>query len=33
MLREAAALGADEYTSGGKTMGSLLVPRMTVAGS
>ena len=33
MLREAAALGADEYTGGGKTTGSLLVPRMTMAGS
>ena len=33
MLREAASLGADEYTSGGKTAGSLLVPRMTLAGS
>jgi len=33
MLREAGALGADEYTGGGKTTGSLLVPRMTLAGS
>ena len=33
MLREAAALGADEYTGGGKTAGSLLLPRMTLAGS
>ncbi|MCG3189615.1 MAG: Metalloprotease PmbA [Burkholderiaceae bacterium] len=33
MLGHAVALGADEYTSGGKTTGSLLVERMTVAGS
>jgi len=33
MLRNAVALGADEYTGGGKTTGSLLVERMTVAGS
>jgi PmbA protein len=33
MLRDAAALGADEYTGGGKTAGSLLLPRMTLAGS
>jgi PmbA protein len=33
MLGDAVALGADEYTGGGKTTGSLLVSRMTVAGS
>jgi len=33
MLGEAVALGADEYTGGGKTTGSLLVARMTVAGA
>jgi PmbA protein len=33
MLDEAVALGADEYTGGGKTAGSLLLARMTVAGS
>ncbi|HSC00838.1 MAG TPA: metallopeptidase TldD-related protein, partial [Burkholderiaceae bacterium] len=33
MLDNAVALGADEYTSGGKTTGSLLLARMTVAGS
>jgi PmbA protein len=33
MLRDIVALGADEYTGGGKTAGSLLVSRMTVAGS
>ncbi len=33
MLGQAVALGADEYTSGGRTAGSLLVERMTVAGS
>jgi PmbA protein len=33
MLRDVVALGADEYTSGGKTTGSLLIGRMTVAGS
>jgi PmbA protein len=33
MLRDVAALGADEYTSGGKTTGSLLLERLTVAGS
>ena len=26
-------LGADEYTGGGKTTGSLLLARMTVAGA
>ena len=33
MLGDALALGADEYTGGGKTTGSLLVARMTVAGA
>ena len=33
MLRDVAAVGADEYIAGGKTTGSLLVSRMTVAGS
>jgi PmbA protein len=33
MLGDAVALGADEYTGGGKTAGSLLLSRMTVAGS
>lgn len=33
MLLSVAAVGADEYTYGGKTVGSILVPEMTVAGS
>ena len=33
MLSGAVALRADEYTGGGKTTGSLLLARMTVAGS
>ena len=33
MLRQIVALGADEYTSGGKTVGSMLLERMKVAGS
>jgi PmbA protein len=33
MLRDIQALGADEYTLGGKTVGSMLVGRMKVAGS
>jgi PmbA protein len=33
MWRDAVALGADEYTRGGKTAGSLLVERMTLAGT
>jgi PmbA protein len=33
MLSGAVALGADEYTGGGKTTGSLLLARMTVAGA
>jgi len=33
MLRDIQALGTDEYTLGGKTVGSMLVSRMKVAGS
>lgn len=33
MLRAAVALGADEYTSGSRTTGSMLIERMTVAGA
>ena len=33
MLRQIVALGADEYTQGGKTVGSMLIERMKVAGS
>lgn len=33
MLRGIVALGADEYVSGGKRVGSLLIDRMKVAGS
>jgi PmbA protein len=33
MLRGIAAVGADEYTSGGKTLGSVLLARMKVAGT
>jgi len=33
MLRDIQAIGADAYTWGGKTVGSLLLGRMTVAGS
>jgi PmbA protein len=33
MLRDIQALGADAYTLGGKTVGSMLVGRMKVAGS
>lgn len=33
MLRDIQAVGADEYTLGGKTVGSLLLGRMKVAGS
>lgn len=33
MLGDVVALGADEYTAGGKTTGSMLLERMTVAGS
>jgi len=32
MLRQIVAVGADEYTSGSKRMGSVLVERMTIAG-
>ena len=33
MLRGIVAVGADTYTSGTRTLGSLLIERMTVAGS
>ncbi|OGB05997.1 MAG: metalloprotease PmbA [Burkholderiales bacterium RIFCSPHIGHO2_12_FULL_69_20] len=33
MFRQIAALGADTYVSGGKTIGSMLIERMKVAGS
>ncbi len=33
MLRQIVAVGADTYVSGGKTLGSVLVARMKVAGS
>lgn len=33
MLKGIAAVGADAYTSGSKTVGSLLIERMTVAGA
>ena len=33
MFRGIAAIGADTYTSGGKTLGSVLIERMKVAGS
>lgn len=33
MLRDIAAVGADAYTLGGKTTGSVLIPRMKLAGS
>jgi PmbA protein len=33
MLLGITAIGADEYTYGGKTVGSVLVRQMTVAGS
>ncbi len=33
MLSGVVALGADEYTGGGKTTGSMLLARMTVAGA
>ena len=33
MLRQIVAVGADSYVSGGRTLGSVLVERMKVAGS
>ena len=33
MLRHIVAVGADTYVSGGRTVGSVLVARMKVAGS
>jgi PmbA protein len=33
MLREIAAIGADAYNMGSKTIGSVLLPRMKIAGS
>ena len=33
MFRQIVAVGADTYTSGGKTVGSMLIERMKVAGS
>ncbi len=33
MLRTLVAVGADAYTSGSKTIGSVLVERMQIAGS
>jgi PmbA protein len=33
MLRDIAAVGADAYTLGGKTTGSVLIARMKLAGA
>ena len=33
MLRQIVAIGADTYVSGGKTVGSMLIERLKVAGS
>jgi PmbA protein len=33
MLKSMVAVGADEYTSGSKTIGSVLLPRMKIAGT
>jgi PmbA protein len=33
MLRHVVAVGADEYTYGSKTVGSLLIGEMTIAGN
>jgi len=33
MFQQISAVGADEYTMGGKTMGSLLIERMKIAGA
>jgi PmbA protein len=33
MFRDIAAIGADAYTQGSKTVGSVLVPRMKLAGA
>ena len=33
MLRDIVAVGADTYISGGRTVGSVLLARMKVAGS
>ena len=33
MFRDIAAVGADAYTEGGKTIGSVLIRRMKLAGS
>ena len=33
MLRQIVALGADTYVAGGKTVGSMLIERLKVAGS
>ena len=33
MFKQIVAVGADTYTSGGKTVGSMLIERMKVAGS
>jgi PmbA protein len=33
MFRDIAAIGADAYTYGAKTVGSVLIKRMKVAGS
>jgi PmbA protein len=33
MLRGIAAIGADAYTSGSRTVGSVLIERMKVAGT
>ncbi|MBC7941860.1 MAG: metalloprotease PmbA, partial [Chitinophagaceae bacterium] len=33
MFKDIAAIGADVYTSGSKSVGSVLIPRMKLAGS
>jgi PmbA protein len=33
MFRDIAAIGADAYTQGSKTVGSVLVPRLKLAGA
>ena len=33
MLKSMVAVGSDEYTSGSKTIGSVLLPKMKIAGT
>jgi PmbA protein len=33
MFRDISAIGADAYTQGSKTVGSVLLPRMKLAGA